>query len=60
MPHVLLECPVFGRQRANLEIKLKIDLKIDSIKDIMTSKHRDSFIKYCIEIAKIVIDRNKT
>lgn len=30
VPHVLLECPVFGRQRANLEIKLKIDLKIDT------------------------------
>lgn len=59
--HILLECPVHGIARYNLEQSLGIKLTTENICEIIRDDlSRDIFIEYCMGIVNKVIDRNKT
>lgn len=59
--HILLECPMYGREKYNLEQKLGLKLTSETVSEILLDKNiRDCFIEYCVKIGKSVIARNKT
>lgn len=59
--HMLLDCPIYGKERYELEQNLNIALKLDMINKLIREKTtREDFINYCINIANKVIKRNKT
>lgn len=58
--HVLLECPLYGLQRYETEMKLDITLNINNISEIIFNKDkRNIFINFCTNIAEKIIKRNK-
>lgn len=57
--HILLDCPIFGLDRLQVEKEINTSLKLENIKEIMKSKARKKFLDYCVKIVKLVINRNK-
>lgn len=60
VPHMLLECPIHDLDRLEVEQRLDRILKRQIIHEIMKTKDRDIFLKFCTKIASKVIARNKT
>ncbi|XP_061729235.1 uncharacterized protein LOC133534169 [Cydia pomonella] len=60
IPHILLECPVYGYDRFCIEGELEIKLTAENISGIMESEQREKFLKYCERVAKRTIESNKT
>ncbi|CAK1591431.1 unnamed protein product [Parnassius mnemosyne] len=60
IPHIVLECPVFGIERFEVESKMKTRITAETVKDIMESDQRNVFLDYCVRIARKVIVRNKS
>ena len=59
--HILVDCPVFAKQRHEIENKIDNCINKCNIKDIIRDKKaREDFLEYCIKICVIVINRNKT
>lgn len=60
--HAIVECPVFGSQRQDLEIEIGMEIKKESIYEIIsgTENKRSKFLEYCRKIAMKIIKRNKT
>jgi ribonuclease HI len=59
VPHVLFECPVFDRIRFDVEQDLGEKIVAESICKLMIGRNRDKLLKYCLEIVKKVVNRNK-
>ncbi|KAJ2952393.1 hypothetical protein O0L34_g4680 [Tuta absoluta] len=58
--HILTECPINGLERFELESKIDKVISVDNISTIMSDKSvRNEFIKYCKEVARKVINKNK-
>lgn len=58
--HVLTECPVYGRDRIELEIELGIEIRQENLAILVgTQDYRESFLKYCEKLARKTIKRNK-
>ncbi|KAL0878793.1 hypothetical protein ABMA27_003823 [Loxostege sticticalis] len=60
VPHIILECPAFCKERYNIENKIDRRLIAENIPDIMIGNLRQEFLDYCLKLMYIVIDRNKT
>nr|XP_049697305.1 uncharacterized protein LOC126054733 [Helicoverpa armigera] len=60
VPHIILECPIFSRDRYNLECQLDVVLTRDNVRDVMSGRSRNKFLVYCENVAKTVLKRNKT
>ena len=59
--HVLTECPIYGKERYNIEQEINRKIEIKSIAEIIKNKEiRCKFTKYCKAIAKKVVNKNKT
>ncbi|KAF9412659.1 hypothetical protein HW555_008867, partial [Spodoptera exigua] len=59
--HLLLECPRHDRDRYDLEVSTGTKLNEITIAELMANKDsRPCLKRYCLKIAKIAIDRNKT
>ncbi|CAK1583201.1 unnamed protein product [Parnassius mnemosyne] len=59
--HLLLEYPKYLQDRFKLEMVTNMQPKKENISKLLAcKKHRNRFITYCIDIAKDVINRNKT
>lgn len=59
--HLLVECPKYNRWRSDLELRLgKIVTQATFCEMLHSTNERSHFIKFCIDIAKDVINRNKT
>lgn len=60
IPHILIECPVFGVDRLNAEMRLEAEIYKENIEKFMTNrKQREIFMDYCITISTRVINLNK-
>lgn len=58
--HLITECPIYGKEKLNLEIEIETEINPESIKQIMQNKKsRPKFLEYCKEIAAKVVERNK-
>ncbi|RVE50582.1 hypothetical protein evm_004809 [Chilo suppressalis] len=58
--HVLLDCPLYSRERHDAQTALNTPLRKDNLKEIMIeSKYREIFIKFSKSIVERVIERNK-
>nr|XP_037869605.1 uncharacterized protein LOC119629076 [Bombyx mori] len=60
VPHILFDCPIPAMQRFELGHKINQNIVRENVPNILNSKERDTFLKFCIEIAQNVINRNKT
>lgn len=59
--HLLVECPKYVRMRSDLEIRLGKDITKATFCEMLSNKEdRPLFMKYCIDIANDVKNRNKT
>ncbi|XP_037873345.1 uncharacterized protein LOC119629892 [Bombyx mori] len=59
VPHLLLECPVYARERLELEIRLGKEISLQNICYIMEDRERDIFLDYGRQICRKTINRNK-
>lgn len=60
IPHILTTCPVYNRERHDVEQKLGIIINVENIYEIMAdNKKRDTFLEYCRTVANKTIDRNR-
>lgn len=57
--HVLTDCPVFGRQRLELENNLDIRVTKENLPSLIKLKSSAGFISYCTKIIKIVNRKNR-
>lgn len=55
--HLLVECPMYGTERINLELKLGIKLTTGKMRYLISNK--ETFVDYTKELVKKVIKRNK-
>ncbi|XP_026745574.1 uncharacterized protein LOC113506922 [Trichoplusia ni] len=61
IPHLLLDCPVYAAVRQDLEFELDVRLTNTTIAELIGSKkYRERFLRYCVEVAKHAINRNRT
>ncbi|XP_063623904.1 uncharacterized protein LOC134795903 [Cydia splendana] len=60
VPHILFECPVFGKERFEIEQKTKFDITAANLQNIMNSTEMENFLEFCLQIVKKVVQRNKT
>ncbi|XP_047028061.1 uncharacterized protein LOC124636164 [Helicoverpa zea] len=60
VPHIILECPIFARERWTLEQELDTELSLQNISHIMHKrKAREKFLEYAETVANKIIRRNK-
>ncbi|KAG6462664.1 hypothetical protein O3G_MSEX013397 [Manduca sexta] len=60
VPHILTECPIYERQRFEIEHSIETNITIENISNIMQNKDkRPQFIEYCKKVARQTIQRNK-
>lgn len=57
--HLLVECPIYAKERYILQQKIETDIKERNLHIIINSPDRNIFLKYCEEIIQKVIKRNK-
>ncbi|CAH2218226.1 jg13488 [Pararge aegeria aegeria] len=58
--HLLVECPRFAQTRHDLEVKLDVNINVETLKEIMLNKYtRTDFLEYAIKIVKKIRDENK-
>lgn len=58
--HIIIECPVYGIHRYAIEQEIGHEININNLSLIIKDKNKsEKFIKYCIEICKKVINKNK-
>ncbi|CAK1588833.1 unnamed protein product [Parnassius mnemosyne] len=58
--HIITECPIYSKERNNVEIELETKIGKDSICKIIGSKcTRIRFLNYCKLIANKVVNKNK-
>lgn len=61
VPHLLTECPIYSRPKYDLEMKIGLEININSIKEIVKhKKNREEFLLYCVKIIKEVNSINRT
>ncbi|XP_047532160.1 uncharacterized protein LOC125067543 [Vanessa atalanta] len=60
VPHLIVSCPIFQQRRFDLEHEINTPITVENLQKIMISKNRDKFLKFCIEIVKKVIEKNKS
>ncbi|CAK1585006.1 unnamed protein product [Parnassius mnemosyne] len=59
--HLLTECPIYSRQRIDLELEIGIKISKDNVHKIISNKHvSNKFLKYCKNIAHKVKNKNKS
>ncbi|CAH2089380.1 unnamed protein product [Euphydryas editha] len=57
--HILLDCPANDYERRKLECQMDVKLDLKSLSEILYSKNRDLFLRFCISTCKIVNKRNR-
>nr|XP_037872912.1 uncharacterized protein LOC119629799 [Bombyx mori] len=58
--HIIIECPVFSRERYDTENLIDYEIKVENICKIVENKYiRDKFLEFCKNVAKKVINRNR-
>ena len=58
--HILVDCPLFIRERYQLECELDRRLTKESLHGLMSKQHREKFLVYCVNVASTVIARNRS
>nr|XP_049693341.1 uncharacterized protein LOC126053945 [Helicoverpa armigera] len=62
VPHIILDCPIFARERYRLECELDTAISRNTVSEVMSGKKRDTFLSYCENVAmkKLSIGRFST
>ncbi|XP_013197886.2 uncharacterized protein LOC106140796 [Amyelois transitella] len=60
VPHLLTDCPIFGRQRADLEYKIGCKIILDNLAGIIRNKNRKDFLKFMKYIVTVVNKKNSS
>ncbi|XP_045492449.1 uncharacterized protein LOC123691907 [Colias croceus] len=58
VPHLLLECPIFAKNRYAIEQKLGMAMTGENLPSALGDKCRDAFLQYCRNIVVVVNQRN--
>nr|XP_049697753.1 uncharacterized protein LOC126054901 [Helicoverpa armigera] len=51
VPHIILDCPIFARERYRLECELDTAISRNTVSEVMSGKKRDTFLSYCENVA---------
>ncbi|XP_073961989.1 uncharacterized protein [Choristoneura fumiferana] len=59
--HLVAECPVYCKERNDMEMELEMEINVENIHKIVKNKDfRQKFLNFCVKIAKIAINKNKS
>nr|XP_034833570.1 uncharacterized protein LOC117990212 [Maniola hyperantus] len=59
--HLLLDCPIYGKERFELEQKTEVQIRKETLEVLLRDKKcQKAFLEYCTKIAKCTIKKNKT
>ncbi|XP_072946685.1 uncharacterized protein [Epargyreus clarus] len=60
VPHILFECPVFGREREDLQQKLGVNVGESTVAEIMGGRKREQFMLFAEGVMETVFKRNSS
>ncbi|KAL0852476.1 hypothetical protein ABMA28_000643 [Loxostege sticticalis] len=59
--HVLVECPIYGKERYEIEMVIGEAIKVDKLTEYINNKKcSEKFVEYCKNLAGKTIKRNKS